>query len=93
MKNLWEEKVIKLEDRVKDLEGKIGRLETKINEVSQPIASQRGEVKTVHRSCSEISESNSSLTSDMYWIDPDGLGVGDDPIFVYCDIVEGMILY
>jgi hypothetical protein len=24
-----------------------------------------------------------------YWIDPDGQGVGDDPIFVYCDMATG----
>ncbi|EFX87112.1 hypothetical protein DAPPUDRAFT_312655 [Daphnia pulex] len=25
----------------------------------------------------------------MYWIDPDGQGVGDAPIYVYCDMAKG----
>jgi hypothetical protein len=25
----------------------------------------------------------------MYWIDPDGEGVGDDPIYVSCDMATG----
>lgn len=27
--------------------------------------------------------------SGMYWIDPDGLGIGDGPIYVYCDMKTG----
>jgi hypothetical protein len=25
----------------------------------------------------------------MYWIDPDGQGVGDGAIYVYCDMTSG----
>ncbi|KAK4011383.1 hypothetical protein OUZ56_020497 [Daphnia magna] len=25
----------------------------------------------------------------MYWIDPDGQGVGDDPIYVFCNMTTG----
>jgi hypothetical protein len=35
--------------------------------------------------------SNPSLQSGMQWIDPDGQGVGDDPIYVYCDMTSGII--
>ncbi len=28
----------------------------------------------------------------MHWIDPDGQGVGDDPIYVYCDMTSGQIV-
>jgi thiamine kinase-like enzyme len=28
----------------------------------------------------------------MYWIDPDGQGVGDDAIFVHCDMTTGNLL-
>jgi hypothetical protein len=27
----------------------------------------------------------------MQWIDPDGQGIGDDPIYVYCDMTTGTI--
>lgn len=27
-----------------------------------------------------------SPNSDMYWIDPDGRGIDDDPIYVYCNM-------
>lgn len=26
----------------------------------------------------------------MYWIDPDGQGIGDNPISVYCDMTTGI---
>ena len=39
----------------------------------------------IHRTCpEERATSNSSLPSGMYWIDPDGQDVGDDPINVFC---------
>ncbi len=41
------------------------------------------------RTCHETRASDPSLTSGMYWIDPDGQGVGDEPIYVYCDMVTG----
>ena len=44
----------------------------------------------IHRTCpEERATSNSSLPSGMYWIDPDGQGVGDDPINVFCDMTSG----
>ncbi len=39
------------------------------------------------RTCHETRAADPSLTSGMYWIDPDGQGVGDDPINVYCDMI------
>ena len=42
----------------------------------------------MRRSCSEI-KSNPDLDSGMYWIDPDGQDVGDDPIEVHCDMSSG----
>jgi hypothetical protein len=38
---------------------------------------------------------NPSFASGMQWIDPDGQGIGDDPIYVYCDmsIVGKLILF
>jgi len=44
----------------------------------------------MRRSCSEIKSANSEMDSGMYWIDPDGQDVGDDPIEVHCDMSSGI---
>jgi hypothetical protein len=44
------------------------------------------------RTCREIRSNDLSLPSGMYWIDPDGQGVGDDAIFVHCDMTTGNLL-
>jgi hypothetical protein len=41
------------------------------------------------RTCQELRAADPTLKSDMYWIDPDGQGVGDDPIRVHCDMATG----
>jgi hypothetical protein len=41
------------------------------------------------RTCRELWMANPSLQSGMHWIDPDGQGVGDNPIYVYCDMTSG----
>lgn len=46
----------------------------------------------IPRSCHEARLADPSLTSGMYWIDPDGQGVGDSPVSVHCDMVSGIIL-
>ncbi|XP_059351512.1 uncharacterized protein LOC130694055 [Daphnia carinata] len=38
------------------------------------------------RTCHEINVANPTYPSGMYWIDPDGLGIGDPPIHVHCDM-------
>ena len=43
----------------------------------------------IPRTCRELRAANPSLASGMQWIDPDGQGIGDDPIFVYCDMSTG----
>ena len=43
----------------------------------------------MRRTCSEIKSANPNLNSGMYWIDPDGQGVGDDAIYVQCDMTLG----
>jgi hypothetical protein len=46
----------------------------------------------IPRTCRELRAADPSLSSGMHWIDPDGQGVGDDPIYVYCDMTSGEIL-
>jgi uncharacterized coiled-coil protein SlyX len=41
------------------------------------------------RTCKEIHSNDPSSPSGMYWIDPDGQGVGDDSIYVHCDMTTG----
>ncbi len=43
----------------------------------------------IFRTCDESRSVNPSLSSGMQWIDPDGQGIGDDPIYVYCDMTTG----
>ncbi len=43
------------------------------------------------RTCREIRAADPVLASGMYWIDPDGQGVGADPIYVYCDMTKGPV--
>ena len=41
------------------------------------------------RSCHEARLADPSLPTAVYWIDPDGQGVGEDPIQVNCDMSTG----
>ncbi len=43
----------------------------------------------IPRTCRELRAANPSLSSGMQWIDPDGQGIGEDPIYVYCDMSTG----
>ena len=43
----------------------------------------------IYRTCHEVRSRDSSLKSGMYWIDPDGTGVGDEPIRVHCNMATG----
>ena len=43
----------------------------------------------ISRTCRELRAANPSIASGMQWIDPDGQGIGDDPIYVYCDMSIG----
>lgn len=47
------------------------------------------------RTCHEARKSGLSdyRNSGMYWIDPDGVGVGDPSIYVYCDMTTGIDLH
>lgn len=54
------------------------------------IEKQQGTQKnTILRTCKELYQADPSLDSGMFWIDPDGQGVGDDPIYAMCDRTTG----
>ena len=47
-------------------------------------------VNSLPRSCSELKSADPTLPSGNYAIDPDGTDIGDQPIYVYCNMVNGM---
>lgn len=42
------------------------------------------------RTCAELRAADPSVSSGLHLIDPDGQGVGDSPISVYCNMTTGM---
>jgi hypothetical protein len=65
---------------------KLARLEIALQ---RQTTSQLSVKNSMPRTCKEARAADPSLNSGMYWIDPDGQGVGDDPIYVYCDMAKG----
>ncbi|XP_046451016.1 uncharacterized protein LOC124199278 [Daphnia pulex] len=96
------EALIQLKDQRHDmLEEKISRLELALK-VQRETNSESALLKTekeigrqvagksaMPRTCQDARSADPSLSSGMYWIDPDGQGVGDAPIQVYCDMASG----
>lgn len=41
------------------------------------------------RTCAELRAADPSVSSGLHLIDPDGQGVGDSPISVYCNMTTG----
>ena len=82
-------KVIRLEE--KDLQQELLIKELlKEREVLTAIGERSvGRSVSFPRTCRELRASDPTLTSGMHWIDPDGQGVGDDPIYVYCNMATG----
>ncbi len=81
--------LLELKDRQQEiLAEKVSRLELLENEreTSRQLAWRSA---SILRTCREIRAADPSLSSGMYWIDPDGQGVGDDPIYVHCDMTSG----
>jgi hypothetical protein len=80
--------LLELKDRQQEiLAEKVSRLEELRNEreTSRQLAGR----SAILRTCREIRAADPSAGSGMYWIDPDGQGVGDDPIYVHCDMASG----
>jgi hypothetical protein len=79
--------LLELKDRQQEiLAEKVSRLEMRNErETSRQLAGR----SAILRTCREIRAADPSASSGMYWIDPDGQGVGDDPIYVHCDMASG----
>ncbi|EFX76551.1 Cntnap2 protein [Daphnia pulex] len=53
------------------------------------ISRQSREKSSIPKTCHDIRVAHPSQTSGMYWIDPDGQGVGEDPIVAFCNMTTG----
>lgn len=98
-----ENKVVALEAKITALEEKTEQQEVLLTtlqneqETTTPMATVSVEIdrrliknSPVFRTCREMNEANPLLDSGMYWIDPDGKGIGDDAFSVYCNMTSGM---
>ncbi len=91
-----EAKVMRLEAKVEEQESLLISLQTDERPTFEKSVPKTAELTNIpigksfiQRTCREVRATDPSLTSGMYWIDPDGQGVGDDPIYVYCDMTKG----
>ena len=98
-----EAKNTQLEKKVEQQEAILTSLLLQINQsesvtdYSKSIASNRqteiqssGKLSGIPRTCRELRAADPSLPSGMHWIDPDGQGVGGDPIYVFCNMSSGI---
>ncbi len=96
----FEAKFHQLEDKNRQLEEKVIRLESKVQQLESVNALRENMAASksvdpltgrnaIPRTCREARLADPSLDSGMHWIDPDGQGVGDDPIYVHCDMTTG----
>ncbi len=95
-------KVIRLEETVQHQEQLISALQSQIPSkssaefISSSLATANDDQRSAGRNfmfprtCREARAIDPSLGSGMHWIDPDGQGNGDEPIYVYCDMNKGM---
>ena len=66
--------------------------DSKLFQVKKEISMESTGRSGTPRTCRELRAIDPSLSSGMHWIDPDGQGVGDDSIYVYCDMTSGQII-
>lgn len=79
-----------LEERIVNLERtQHGRTGGNLPVNNGAVARQSSGRSSIPRTCLEAHLIDPSLSSGKYWIDPDGQGVGDAPIYVYCDMTSG----
>ncbi len=88
-----EAKVLHQEDEIVSLKEQVKLLESILMD-NNKMSRSNGVVRTAiftPRTCLEARDSGlpEFKESGNYWIDPDGLGIGDGPIYVYCDMITG----
>lgn len=90
-----EAKIAALEEKAEHQESVLTTLQNE-QENTTPMAPDSVEIdhpivknNPIFRTCYEMNEANPLLDSGMYWIDPDGIGIGDDAFTVYCNMTSG----
>jgi hypothetical protein len=78
----------RLKEEIRQLKTKVSDSEKDLHNTGDVASSKGG----IPRSCHEARLADPSLSTGVYWIDPDGQGVGDDPIQVNCDMSSGMMI-
>ena len=92
--NLLETKVTQLEAQLEQQESLLESLQSKEkthlynSAIANPSSTSKS--ASIARTCREARAADPALISGMYWIDPDGQGVGEDPIKVYSDMTLGV---
>ena len=91
-----EEKITELVEKVELQDSQIIALQNELKNVTKLVVNNVDVIdrkpvgnNPVFRTCHEINEANPSLGSGIHWIDPDGKGIGDDAISVYCNMTSG----
>ena len=91
-----ENKVLQQEIEINSLKEQVQRLEsvlTDSNKNSRSLVIPYADVSAVFmpRTCAEARDSGlpEFQASGMYWIDPDGIGIGDGAIYVHCNMTAG----
>ena len=86
----------RMETKLEENEKKIREL-SKVKELEESLLDLESIMKSLLRNgihfktCADLRATNPFLQSGMYWIDPDGQGIGDDPIRVFCDMTNGTV--
>ena len=85
-------RLVNAADEIVSLKKQIQQL---VQQQQQPISTATREkvVAFSPRTCQEALDSGlpEYKNSGMYWIDPDGLGIGDGAIYVFCDMTTGQM--
>jgi hypothetical protein len=92
-----EEKNVQLEVKIQDQDRILTSLlevstDSKLFQNNNKIAIRSTGKSGIPKTCKELRAIDPSLSSGMHWIDPDGEGVGDGQIYVYCDMTSGEIV-
>ncbi|XP_046645845.1 uncharacterized protein LOC124336186 [Daphnia pulicaria] len=98
VRRVLENKVTQLEARVIQLEATVEHQESLLIalQTEQSLTTTSGSrnipsagKSSIARTCRDLRATDPSLPSGMYWIDPDGQGIGDDAIYVQCNMTSG----
>ena len=83
----------KLTEQEKECQKKHDTVKSSALDTADLFGKQVNQRNAIFRTCKELHQADPSLNSGMYWIDPDGQGIGDDPIYVDCDMTTGIIKF